>query len=92
MVYLRKKYICKTQIKKGRSSVRNLLDLFKQGFSIALMIDQRVSEGIKSNFFKMKLLQRPYLHNLLKNLIAKLYLYISREGENIILKSKFLLP
>ena len=52
MEYLRKKYICKNQIKKGRSSIRELIKLFNNGTSIALMIDQRVSEGIKSNFFK----------------------------------------
>jgi len=51
MVYLRKKYICKIQIKKGRSSVRQLVRLFKSGYSMAIMIDQRVSEGIKSPFF-----------------------------------------
>ena len=52
MVHLRKKYICKNQIKKGRSSARQLVRLFKDKYSIALMIDQRVSEGIKSHFFK----------------------------------------
>ena len=54
MEYLRKKYICKHQIKKGRTNVRNLLTLFKNGSSIASMIDQRVSEGLKSNFFGEK--------------------------------------
>ena len=48
---LRKKYICKNQIKKGRSNIRNLLKLFNDGHSIALMIDQRVSESIQSPFF-----------------------------------------
>tara|TARA_Y100000591_G_C21784151_1_gene672795 strand:+ start:402 stop:1271 length:870 start_codon:yes stop_codon:yes gene_type:complete len=48
---LRKKFICKNQIKKGRSNVRQLLKLFNDGYSIALMIDQRVSESIKSPFF-----------------------------------------
>ena len=52
--YLRKKYICRNQIKKGRTSVRNLLTLFKNGSSIALMIDQRVSEGFKLDFFHEK--------------------------------------
>jgi len=52
MEYLRKKYICKNQIKKGRTGVRNLLTLFKNGSSIALMIDQRVSEGLRLNFFQ----------------------------------------
>ena len=48
---LRKKYICKNQIKKGINGVRESLKLFKQGVSIAIMIDQRVSEGVKINFF-----------------------------------------
>ncbi|MDA8846362.1 lysophospholipid acyltransferase family protein [Candidatus Pelagibacter sp.] len=48
---IRKKYICKNQIKKGTSGVRELLRLYKNGYSIALMIDQRVSQGIKSKFF-----------------------------------------
>ena len=51
MERLRKNYICKKQIKKGSGGVRELLRLFKKGYSIALMIDQRVSEGIKSKFF-----------------------------------------
>ena len=51
MEKIRKKYICKNQIKKGISGTKQLLSLFKSGSSIALMIDQRVSEGIKSNFF-----------------------------------------
>ena len=56
MVNLRKKYICKNQIKKGRSNVRELLRLFNNGYSIALMIDQRVSEGIPSPFFNKEAL------------------------------------
>ena len=49
-----KKYICKNQIKKGLAGTRQLLSYFKNNYSIALMIDQRVSQGIKSNFFKQK--------------------------------------
>ena len=48
---LRKKYICKKQIKKGINGVRESLRNFKQGSSIAIMIDQRVSEGKKISFF-----------------------------------------
>ena len=48
---LRKKYICKNQIKKGINGVRESLKFFKRGTSIAIMIDQRVSEGEKINFF-----------------------------------------
>ena len=51
MERIRKKYICKNQIKKGVPGTRQLLSFFKGGSSIALMIDQRVSEGIKCNFF-----------------------------------------
>ena len=51
MEKIRKKHICKNQIKKGRSGTRELLEFFNKKYSIALMIDQRVSEGIKSNFF-----------------------------------------
>ena len=52
MERIRKKYICKNQIKKGISGTRQLLSFFKSKTSIALMIDQRVTQGIKSNFFK----------------------------------------
>ena len=51
MEKIRKKYICREQIKKGTSGIRELLKLYKKGYSIALMIDQRVTEGIKSKFF-----------------------------------------
>ena len=51
MEYLRKKYICKHQIKKGIKGVRNSIEYINKGYSIALMIDQRVSEGEKVNFF-----------------------------------------
>ena len=51
MEKIRVKYICKNQIKKGISGTRELLNLLKKNFSVALMIDQRVTEGIKSNLF-----------------------------------------
>tara|TARA_B100000029_G_scaffold506096_1_gene588188 strand:+ start:4820 stop:5671 length:852 start_codon:yes stop_codon:yes gene_type:complete len=51
MEKIRIKSICKNQIKKGRAGSRRLLELFKNGYSIALMIDQRVSEAEKVNFF-----------------------------------------
>ena len=56
MEYLRKKYICNNQIKKGINGVRDAIKYIKQNFSIALMIDQRVSEGEKINFFNEKAL------------------------------------
>ena len=51
MEQIRTKYICKNQIKKGRSGTRQILENLKKGNSIALMIDQRVTEGIKIDFF-----------------------------------------
>ena len=54
MERIRQKHICKNQIQKGMSGMKNLVKKFKNGTSIALMIDQRVSEGIKINFFEKK--------------------------------------
>jgi len=51
MEFLRKNYICKTQLKKGLKGVREALTYFKKGKSLAIMIDQRVSEGIDVEFF-----------------------------------------
>ena len=51
MEKIRKKYICRHQIKKGMSGAREIIKLYRHGFSMALMIDQRVREGIKLNFF-----------------------------------------
>jgi KDO2-lipid IV(A) lauroyltransferase len=54
MEKIRKKYICKNQIKKGIAGTRELLKFQKKNYSIALMIDQRVSEGEKVNFFNQE--------------------------------------
>ena len=51
METIRIKYICKKQIKKGISGIRQMIQCFKKDYSIAIMIDQRVSEGIHSNLF-----------------------------------------
>ena len=51
MEFLRRKYVCKNQIKKGINGVRKAIEYIKQDYSIALMIDQRVSEGENINFF-----------------------------------------
>ena len=51
MEKIRKRDICKKQIKKGRSGTRELVKLMKEGNSIALMVDQRVREGEKVSFF-----------------------------------------
>ena len=56
MERIRKKYICKYQIKKGLGGMKKLIYLKKLNYSSALMIDQRVSQGIESDFFNQKAL------------------------------------
>ena len=53
---IRKNYICKNQIKKGIGGMKQLISLKKNNHSTALMIDQRVSEGIKADFFNQEAL------------------------------------
>ena len=48
----KKKYVCKNQIKKGIKGVKEALNYIKKNYSIALMVDQRVSEGERVNFFE----------------------------------------
>ena len=56
MERIRKKYICKYQIKKGIGGIKKIIHLKKLNYSTALMIDQRVSQGISSDFFNHKAL------------------------------------
>lgn len=61
MKYLRVKYLCKNQIPKAIPGKRNggtrmLLKQIKQKKNIALMIDQKVNEGIVSELFGRKAL------------------------------------
>jgi KDO2-lipid IV(A) lauroyltransferase len=51
MEYVRRKYICNNQIKKGLAGVKSSIKYIQNNFSVALMIDQRVSEGKKLPFF-----------------------------------------
>ena len=51
MEYLRMKYICPNQIPKGRAGMREIINRVKNGYSIALMVDQRVGEGLRISFF-----------------------------------------
>ena len=52
MVFLRKKYICKKQIEKGKGGARDVVELIKKNTSIALMVDQRLGESERFPFFK----------------------------------------
>ena len=79
MERIRKKYICKNQIKKGISGTKQLLSFFKKKTSIALMIDQRVSQGIKSNFFKNEALTTTIPAQFVKKFKCKIVpIYIER--------------
>ena len=53
MEYLRMKYICPNQIPKGRIGMREIITKIKNGYSIALMVDQRVGEGPRIPFFSL---------------------------------------
>ena len=82
MEKIRKKYICENQIKKGTGGVRKLLKLFKKGHSIALMIDQRVSEGIKSKFFNADAFTTTIPAQFIKKFNCKIVpIYIERHNK-----------
>ena len=49
--YLRLKYVCSNYISKGRMNVREIIKKIKDGYSIAIMVDQRISEGPRVPFF-----------------------------------------
>ena len=79
MEKIRKKYICKNQIKKGIGGLKKIITLKKKNFSTALMIDQRVSEGILSSFFNEKALTTTIPAQLIKRFnIAIVPVYIER--------------
>ena len=79
MERIRKKYICENQIKKGIGGMKKLIDLKKNHYSTALMIDQRVSEGILSNFFNQEALTTTIPAQLVKKFnIPVVPIYIER--------------
>ena len=79
MERIRKRYICKKQIKKGIGSLRQLIALKKNNYSTAIMIDQRVSEGILSNFFNHEALTTTIPAQLVKKFnIPIVPVYIER--------------
>ena len=54
MTRLRKNNICKVQIKKGLNGIKEIFRFLKNNYSIAMMIDQRVRQGERIDFFKKK--------------------------------------
>ena len=88
MENIRKKYICRKQIKKGISGTKEILKYFKSGTSIALMIDQRVSQGVKSLLFKNVALTTTIPAQFVKKFNCKIVpIYIERKSdENFMLE------
>ena len=87
MENIRKKYICRKQIKKGISGTKEILKYFKSGASVALMIDQRVSEGIKSLLFEKEAFTTTIPGQFVKKFKCKIVpIYIQRKKDE-----KFLL-
>ena len=79
MENIRKRYICKNQIKKGLAGLKKLIKLKKKNYSTALMIDQRVSEGILSPLFNEKALTTTIPAQLIKKFnIPIVPVYIQR--------------
>ena len=82
MENIRKKYICKNQIKKGLAGLKKLIKLKKKNYSTALMIDQRVSEGILSPLFNERALTTTIPAQLVKKFnIPIVPVYIERIGD-----------
>ena len=82
MENIRKKYICRKQIKKGISGTKEILKHFKSGTSIALMIDQRVSQGIRSLLFKNEALTTTIPAQFVKKFNCKVVpIYIERKSD-----------
>ncbi len=78
MEYLREKYICKIQIRKGIKGLKKTINLINDGFNIALMVDQRLSEGIKSKFIGREALTTTLPAQLIKKFnleIVPIYIY-----------------
>jgi len=83
MEYLRKKFVCRNQIKKGINGVRDAINFIREKYCIALMIDQRVSEGEKINFFGKPAFTTTLPAQLaLKYNLSIVPVYIKRVGKN----------
>ena len=82
MEYLRKKYICPNQIKKGTIGIRQAINFIDRNYSIALMIDQRVSEGENIKLFDKNALTTTLPAQLaLKYNLDIVPIYISRNDD-----------
>ena len=83
MEFLRRKYVCKNQIKKGINGVRETMEFIKKNQCIALMSDQRVSEGKKINLFNQPALTTTLPSQLsIKFNLEIVPVYIERTKDN----------
>jgi KDO2-lipid IV(A) lauroyltransferase len=83
MEQIRKEYICKNQIKKGRAGSREIIKKLIEGKSIALMIDQRVREGERVKFFDNLATTTTIPAQLVKKYNCELIpIYIERKKSN----------
>ena len=83
MEQIRTENICKNQIKKGRAGSREIIKNLIKGKSIAIMIDQRVREGIKIDFFNNQATTTTIPAQLIKKYNCELVpVYIERRKNN----------
>jgi len=84
MEYIRRTYVCKNQIKKGIPGVKQSINYLKKNYSIALMIDQRLSEGKRLPFFDQMALTTTLPAQLaIKFNIKIVPVYIKRNKNNL---------
>jgi len=83
MEQIRTENICKNQIKKGRAGSREIIKNLIKGKSIAIMIDQRVREGKKIEFFNNQATTTTIPAQLVKKYNCELVpVYIERRKNN----------
>ena len=83
MEQIRTENICKNQIKKGRAGSREIIKNLIKGKSIAIMIDQRVREGVKIDFFNNQATTTTIPAQLIKKYNCELVpVYIERRKNN----------
>jgi len=83
MEQIRTENICKNQIKKGRAGSREIIKNLIKGKSIAIMIDQRVREGKKIDFFNNQATTTTIPAQLIKKYNCELVpVYIERRKNN----------
>ena len=83
MEFIRRNYVCKNQIKKGITGIRHAVEYLRKNYSIALMVDQRVSEGKNLPFFGKNALTTTLPAQLaLKYKFNIVPIYIARNKKN----------